>query len=468
MPSSGPNILWICTDQHNFRALGCADGPPDGIETPNIDRLADGGVFFERAYSPSPVCGPARASLFTGLYPDAAGTAGNNASLADGVRPLPELLREAGYDTALAGKLHFSPKSADHGFEHERLHDAMYDCYRAEEPWTSDYVHWLAEKRFDGDVESVIDIATEDEEAFHERGSLYRFLMGSNWRTEAEHSNTWVADETVEYLRDHRDDPFFCYASFFGPHQPMHAPGKWADMYDPEDVELPPEFDLSRDKPSAAVKRERGRIFRYYDRHDWPEDRYREVLAAYYGQISMIDHGVGRILDALEDEGLAEDTIVIFTSDHGDHAGQFGWFGKSTMYAGSVRIPLIVRDPAGASGARTDSVVNNLGLFQTVLDRCSVEYRDTHSRSLIPLLEDPNRDDWTDETYSDLGNFQMLVRGDHKLIRAQAPNGDYVYELYDTTEQPLDNEDLWDTPELREKQTAMVREIKRRDAELNT
>jgi arylsulfatase A-like enzyme len=464
MPSS-PNVLWITTDQHTFRALGCAEGPPDDIETPNIDRLAGDGVFFERAYSPSPVCGPARASLFTGCYPQEAGTEGNNGAPEDGVRTLPELLREGGYHTSLVGKLHFTPKTGDHGFVHKRLHDAMYDRYRPEEPWTSDYVEWLADERFEGDIERVIDIANEDEESFHERGNLYRFLMGSNWRTEAEHSNTWVADETVEYLREHREDPFFCFASFFGPHQPMHAPGRWADMYDPEDVDLPPEFDQSREKPSAAVKRERGRIFRYYDRHDWPESRYREVLAAYYGQVSMIDHNVGRILDTLEAEGLAEDTIVVFTADHGDHAGQLGWFGKSTMYETSVRVPLIVSDPWGASGARTDHVVNNMGLFQTVLDRCGVDYRDTSSRSLVPLLAEPNREDWTDETYSELGSFWMLVRGDHKLIRAQAPNGDYVHELYDTTDRPLDDVDLWDAPALQEKQDDMVRTLKRKQAD---
>ncbi|WP_276256567.1 sulfatase family protein [Halomontanus rarus] len=457
-----PNVLWINTDQHTFRALGCAEGVPHDIETPNLDRLAREGVFFERAYSPSPVCGPARASLFTGLYPQEAGTDGNNGAPGEGVRTLPELLRENGYHTGLVGKLHFSPKSGDHGFVHKRLHDAMYDIYRSEEPWTSDYVRWLADEKFDGDVQRVIDIANEDEASFHERGNLYRFLMGSNWRTEDEHSNTWVTDETIDYLRNRHEESFFCFTSYFGPHQPMHAPGRWADMYDPEDVQLPPEFDQSREKPSAAVKRDRGKIFRYYDRHDWPKERYREVLAAYYGQVSMIDHGIGRILDALEEEGLTEDTIVVFTSDHGDHAGQLGWFGKSTMYETSVRIPLIVRDPQGAAGARTDHAVNNLGLFQTVLDQCGVDYRETSSRSLVPLLEEPNREDWEDETYSELGKFSMLVRDDYKLIRAQASNGDYVYELYDTTARPLDDQDLWDTPELQDKQDDMVRTLQRK------
>lgn len=166
------------TDQHNFRALSCAGHST--VETPNIDRLAGDGVRFDRAYSPAPSCGPARAALFTGRYPREVGIEGNQDSFDSEVRLLPEIFRDAGYHTGLIGKLHFSPKAATHGFVNRDTHDGMYDVYHEEEPWTSNYVRWFAEERVDGDIEAVVKRANEDERAFKDRNSLYQFLVGSN------------------------------------------------------------------------------------------------------------------------------------------------------------------------------------------------------------------------------------------------------------------------------------------------
>jgi len=456
------NVLWIMTDQHNFRALGCAPGQT-AVDTPNIDHLAEQSVVFDRAYCPSPVCGPSRASMLTGLYPSATGFVGNQHSLPDDVPVLPELLSDAGYHTALAGKLHLRPTAAPHGFDHCRRHDAMYDVYNPEEPWNSEYVRWLAGERFDGDIQAVIDRANEDERAFLERGNLYRFLLGSTWRSAEEHSNTWVADETVEYLCEHREEPFFCLSSFFGPHQPMCAPGEYADMYDPADIELPPEFDIPREgRPGVTAKVDHDDLFSYYESQDWSRAQYREVLAAYYGQVAMIDDCVGRILDALESEGMAEETLVVFTSDHGDHAGQFGWFGKSTMYEGAVRVPLIVRDPGSdaVAGSRSQRNVNLIDLFATILDRCDASGPGrTHSRSLAPLLDEPDSDEWDNATYSELSHSRMLVRDDLKVIRCEDRDGRSGHELIDLTQRPYDGENYWDDPSYQPDQERLVREL---------
>jgi arylsulfatase A-like enzyme len=435
-----PNVLWVMTDEQQFQTLSCAGHPV--VETPNLDRLADRGVRFDRAYCPAPACGPSRGALFTGRYPWNNGMTGNNAQIDDGVELLPELLADAGYHTGLVGKLHFKPKAAPHGFEHRRLHDAMYDLYDPEEPWTSDYVEWLAEKRFDGDATEVIERANADEALMHEDSK--QFFLGANWRAEGEHSNDWTADESVAYLREHREEPFFLFASFFAPHHQHLAPGEWGDLYDPEDVPLPDGFDLSvADRPVGKIAGG-GKEERFADLN---ERDYREILAAYYGLIAHVDHCVGRVLDELEAQGLREDTLVVFTSDHGDHAGQFGWFTKGNMYANSVRVPLVVDAPDGASGAATDHVVNNLGLFDTVLEWCGVDAPETSSRSLAPLLNDPHRDDWTDRTYAEIGDpygpETMLVDGDLKLMRTRDENRRLVHELYDTTERPLDATDLF-------------------------
>lgn len=473
MTESRPNVLYIMTDQHNYRALSCAGH--ETVETPNIDRLAESGLYFENAYCPSPVCGPSRAALFSGLFPRANGVTDNWVEFDDGVPVLPQLLQENGYHTALVGKLHFEPVAKPHGFDYIKKHDSMHDLYESEEPWNSAYVKWLADKKYDGDVQKVIDRASEEESSFVENQNLRRFLMGDNWRSAEEHSNTWVANEACEYLHQHRDEPFFLFASFFGPHQPMAAPGKWSDMYDPDEITLPEEFYLDiDDKPAAQAKSQHRDFFRYYDRYDWSEDQYREILAAYYGQVSMIDEKVGEMLDELDRQGLADDTIVVFTSDHGDHAGQFGWFHKTTMYEGSAHVPLVVRDPGydDASGERTGSVVNNMDLFDTILERCGVEYDGpSHARSLVPLFENPKRTDWENETYSELhsrGGWSMLIQDDYKLLRAKSPEGDWVHELYDLTTSPRDAGNLWDDPEYRDVQQHMVQELQKRHDEYAT
>jgi arylsulfatase A-like enzyme len=458
-----PNVLWVLTDQHNARALGYA-GHPD-VETPNLDRLAAEGVAFERAYCPSPVCGPARASLFAGEYPREHGFRTNNDGFDDrrDAGLLPGRLSAAGYHAALAGKLHFTPKAAPHGFDRRWLHDAPYDTYHAEEPWTSDYVRWLADRR-ECDRADVIATANDDEAAFIERGDLHRFLLGSDWRADAEHANTWVTDRAVEYLRDERPagDPFFLFASYFGPHQPMRAPGEWAEMYDPEAVTIPETFDLDPDRPVVRAKEARSAPLRHLRDHPWPEERYREVLAAYFGQISMIDRGVGRLLDELERQGIREDTVVVFAADHGEHMGQFGWFFKGTMYEGAARVPLVVSDPArpDAAGERTDRVVNTLDLYATLAARCGLDPTpEKPSRDLGPLLADPDRADWADETFAELPEQWLLVGAGHKLIRARTPGGDVVHELYDLSADPVDGTDVWGDPDHRAAQSELVRAL---------
>jgi len=386
MPSS--NVLWIMTDEQQFQPLSCAGHPV--VETPNLDRLAERGVRFDRAYCPAPVCGPSRGALFSGRYPSNNGMTSNNTRLDRDVDVLPELLADAGYHTSLVGKLHYTPKAAPHGFEHRRLHDAMYDLYDSEEPWSSAYVAWLAEKRFDGDVTEVIERANADEAAEDSN----RFFPGSDWRGEGKHSHDWIADEAVAYLREHREDPVFPFASFFAPHHQHVAPGRWGDLYAPDEVPLPAEYDVSvADRPVGSIV---GKDERFAGLDEGGD---REILAAYYGLIAHADHCVGRIVDELEAQGRREETLLVFTSDHGDHAGQFGWFTKGTMYANSsvssgrsitgtaftkgtmyansVRVPLIVDDPIeGAGGATTAHVVNNWDCLR----RCSTGVASTAPR----------------------------------------------------------------------------------------
>jgi arylsulfatase A-like enzyme len=432
------------TDQHHAGALSCAGHP--AVRTPNIDRIAASGVRFSKAFCPSPVCGPSRASLFSGLYSSATGATENPGVFKREVDLLPALFRDSSYHTALVGKLHLGPHGVDFGFTENHIHDAGYDTYHPEEPRDSEYVAWLAERKFGGDRNEVIRRFNEDEECFE--ADKFRFIMGSNWRTEEEHCNTWVTNRTLDVIRSQVSGesapPFFLFCSYFGPHQPMLAPEPWGSLYNPDEIELPAEFAVGLDdKPIASAKLD-GSPFR---KNPLSEKQYRQALAAYYGQISMIDHGIGEILDELDRSGLTENTVIVFTSDHGDHCAQFGLFFKCTMYQGAVAVPLIVADPLmkKSAGSECRQVVNSMDLYATLLERAGIAVpKKTHSRSLSGLLRNPQDPGWPNRTFSELGNLKMVADGHWKLIRSRNPAGSPSYELYDLDSPVADSENLWE------------------------
>ncbi|MEA2068069.1 MAG: sulfatase-like hydrolase/transferase [Verrucomicrobiota bacterium] len=446
-----PNILFIMTDQQQAETLGCLNHPV--VKTPNMDRIAERGVNFTRTYCASPVCGPSRASMFCGLYPAASGVTQNHMRHREDTLLLPEALRRAGYYTFMAGKLHLAPIDDAHGFDEKRLHDAGYNIYREDEPIHSEYVQWLANRISGGDINEVVRRFNADEDCLET--DPFRFIMGSDWRPEALHSNMWVTERTLDFLRKRKEMPFFAFTSYFGPHQPMMPPEPWASMYSPDDIELPPEFfTATNDKPLATDKKSTSPIHR----KGLTERQYREALAAYYGQVSMIDHGIGRILDELEAQGLADDTIIIFTSDHGDHAGQFGLFFKSTMYENAVRVPLLVSNPwkPGSKGWKCGKLVNNLDLYATLLECAGVEAPPTASRSLVPLLENPRNPEWNNFTYSELYPWTMVAQDGWKLIRFRRDDGEQIHELYRLDTDIADVSNLWNLPEAGNVQVRLV------------
>lgn len=456
MPTQ-PNILWIMTDQHNFQALSAVGSLP--VRTPNIDRIAAAGVRFDTAYCPSPVCGPCRVSLFTGLYPSEHDVRKNWLCHDHHLPELPDLLARAGYHTAQVGKLHLEPAAAPHGFQWRRHHDSGYSVYYPEEPWQSDYMHWLADTFFDGDMVGLIDRFDADEDAFG--SDPLRFINGRNWRTEAQHSNTWVADCSIEFLREARDPdrPFFLYASYFGPHQPMAAPAPWDKRFDPDEIPLPPEYHTpTEDKPIVQDRAANNRFCQTFA--TLSERQVRECLAAYYGQVEMIDHNIGRMLDELDRQGLADNTIILFTADHGDHAGQFGWLFKGTMYAGSAQVPLILADPARAesAGAVCPRSVSNMDLLATLLARAQAEPPAImHSNDLAPLLADPQAE-WDKPVFSEFHMgpevYYLAALGDWKLIRYRREDGSALHELYNTRE-GLDAVNLYEDPAQADRRNAL-------------
>jgi len=454
----GPNIVLIMVDQMRFDCLGAVGHPV--VRTPNLDALARRGVRFASAYTPTVPCAPARASIFTGRYPDTHGLVGGRSDHLDppDVAVLPELLQAAGCETALVGKLHLKPMSRRYGFGHFLRSDSFWTIYDPDEPRDSAYVKWLTDTLGGDRARDIVRRFDADELAYD--ADEVRFLLGTNVVDEEHHPTPWTAREAAALLRAEHERPFFLNCSFFGPHQPYLCPGRWGTMYPSQEIPLPPDFHVEfEDKPifrgfpflSAQTARRR--------RAGWDEGTYRKVLSAYYGNISMIDHYLGEVFEALDERALWDRTIVIFTSDHGDYGGQFGCFYKSLGYEGSAHVPLIVYDPRTPDPGRVEErTVSTIDLFATALSAAGAAVPpDTESRDLTGLLAGTERT-WDNRAWFKQGQHSMLVRGRHKLMRGPAGEA-AAYELYDLAESPMESVNRIDDPRQSAVAASMRREL---------
>jgi len=350
-----PNILIIHTDEHRTDCVG-AYGNSD-IGTPHIDRLARDGVVYTNSFCPYPVCTPSRYSLLSGLYVHEHEGWGNRSTLKESLETFPRTLRRAGYGTRAVGKMHFTPTYLDVGF------DAM-ELAEQDGPgrWDDDYHRYLMERDlFDG-------IDLEDQ-----RGEFRKHAPDGYWRSfgaevsdleEKHHSTTWIADRTMDALAKwDGKTPQLLMAAFVKPHHPFDPPSPWHEMYDPEKLALLPGWTpecLEHD-----LEYSRG----YFPHESLDEAALRRVMALYYATISQIDHHVGRMVSLLERKGLYDDTLILFTADHGDYMGFHHMLLKGNhMYDPVVKVPLVIKWP-GRERAGTVSLdlVNNIDIAPTLI-----------------------------------------------------------------------------------------------------
>jgi arylsulfatase A-like enzyme len=382
-----PNILFIMTDQHNagyFGYIGRSE-----LKTPNIDELAGHSAIFTSAYCASPVCGPSRAAVFTGQYPLQNGVTTNWIRLKNESGLLTNRLSEAGYYNGVIGKLHLTPVSEDHGFQFRRICDSPYDLYDKEEIVVNDYLKWAAND-MGISPEQLSTLAGESERCGVKDS---RFWLGWSWVDDKHQMTTWIGNEAVSFIKGYdKKQPFFLNVSFFGPHHPYSTSDPWDSMYDPQKVTLPPTFGKVQPGAQPGI------------RPEWPEEIWRKIIAAYSGNISSIDYQIGCIIKALKEKGLWENTLVVFTSDHGDHMGDFSQLGKGTMLESSVRVPLLIKVPGpDKSGKKYPQVVNLIDLYNTFLDYAGVSVNSaiSDSKTIKRLLTGDIK--WQNETYSSLG-----------------------------------------------------------------
>jgi arylsulfatase A-like enzyme len=427
IPMDRPNILLLYTDQQRWDALG-ANGNPD-IQTPHLDRLARQGLNLDRFFVQNPVCMPSRVSMLTGQYPATLGIVRNGVPVPQSTVALPHLLRNYGYASANIGKLHFLPHAnRDHrdvhpsyGFDHLEISDepgCYEDAYRA----------WVRRKAPDqlGQISVGLPPATEvwqgtmgiDDGIQHPEQRFPKEPIPFAADSDLTHS-AFVAEQTMAYLCAHgaqRRAPFFLIAGFYSPHSPWVAPQQFIDLYDPETLTLP--------ALPAAIDAQRTR-------GAFSDRELRAARQGYYAMVSEVDHHVGRILDCLEALELAENTIVVFTSDHGEWLGEHLRYGKG--YPGHdcvTRVPCIVRWPEGLAnpGRTAHDLVEAVDLVPTLLD-CTgipVPYH-LQGRSFLALLE--GRDYVPRTCALTEMNGWKTVRTDRFRYVAEADGGESLYDL---------------------------------------
>ncbi len=422
--AESPNVLLLFVDQMRFDALRCAGHPY--VITPGLDRLAAEGTRFDRCYTSVPVCIAARHALLYGHRCSVTQRFANNVPAVEPLLySLPQLLANHGYATRAIGKMHWRPVRRHHGFDRMELMEEIPD-YREDD----EYLLYLKEHGY-GHVRAVHGI----------RHLLYMMPQRSVLPVE-HHGSTWVADRTIDFLRQHRRRPFFCWSSWIAPHPPFNAPEPYAEMYDLDDVDDPVDPHRGLDTLSTMVHR-----LHNFENTDRLSPRgIRRIRALYHAQISLIDHGVDRILDALEALDLVDNTLVIFTSDHGEMLGDHGLWQKSQPYDPSARVPFLMRLPGRvAAGRVADEIVSLIDLLPTCLDLAGVDYPGTPSLPGHSLLAADGggaavpRDEFVIEHGSPPHRWLSLLRGSLKYNLYLT---DGFEELYDLATDPHECDNL--------------------------
>lgn len=428
-----PNVLLITADQLRYDALGCSGNTC--IQTPNIDALAASGVNFTNCYSIDPVCVPARASITTGNYPHhCTGVKMNGGRIHDNQNKIAEVFTNAGYETYALGKLHYLPYSAPdqprliHGFQHCELAEsgrilAKFDLH-GKQRGIEDYVDYLADAGWKGYSRAH---ATGNNDMHPAPSPL-----------PAEHFvDTWVAERSMHHLREHvekrKDKPFFMWTSFPKPHSPYDPPRPYDAMYDPRRVPKPfGNIDMLKDRDPQMLITAITHGMEYMS----PE-AFQNARAHYYGLITYQDLMIGRLLKFLDETGLRDDTIIIYTADHGDMLGDFGTCFKGNFMEGSVHVPFIVSAPGQVPAGKTSKELVGLqDILPTLKALTGVEMK--HKMDGLDLSGALNgkggvRDITFSQYLDDPMQKYMAFDGRWKYIYSQS---NAVEELYDLENDP--------------------------------
>ena len=470
------NILFITSDQQRADCYGFEGRK---LKTPHLDLLAAEGTRFSACITPNLVCQPTRASILTGLLPGTHGVSDNGIDLPDATgeagycrRLLPGGLQHRLYrQGAFQDRQHQptgskecrqSPQPQDWtgpymGFQHvELMVEGHNTSPPLKPPFAQHYERWYyADGRGDWKNRMLMSKLPPLSDA----AQTYHSGLPVAW-----HNSTWIGDRTIEFLRAHRDRPFCAWASFPDPHHPFDCPEPWSRLHHPDEVDLPEHrtMDLERrpwwhkESLYGTPKMENAELRNFREKHSrtpvQSDRQLRDLIANYYGMIALIDHNVGRILAALDTCGLADDTLVVYSTDHGDWLGDHGLILKGPMaYEGLLRVGLLMRGPGIPKGRVVTEPVSTIDLPATFADYAGVSLADArHSTSLRPLIDnDASRDfafsEW-DLRASRCGVDLWLKTVRTKTHKLTIETNSGAGELYDLANDPQEMDNRFGDP----------------------
>ena len=467
MPDRPPNILWICTDQQRFDTLGCTGNR--FVQTPNIDALAAQSAHFTHCFVQSPICQPSRGSFLTGRYPCTNRLRQNGQSLPDNEKIVPKLLKDADYYCGLSGKLHLAPADPAVNDTIEKRIDDGYDEFN----WAGDpHDNWGLHGSYT--------------KFLHERGAKFETtprqdcpFVSSGMPLEL-HETTWCAEAAIEFMtrREPTGKPWLFSVNMFAPHHPFDPPAELLDRYLRmiDDIPLPDNLndDLANKSYFQAFDAEGayGQSMEY--KRDLKARDHRMIRAAYWAMCDLVDISVGRMLRALADTGQSDNTIVIFTSDHGEMLGDHGIYLKGPyFYDPAVRVPFMIRLPGVISPVKTDALLEMVDLSPTLLEACGLPKNPAmQGISLWPGLcgAEPlkGRENIYCEYYNAMpfhsdptAQLTMLRTQTHKLVVNHTHNSG---ELYDLSTDPGETRNQWQEPALLERKAELLTQLSHRMA----
>lgn len=455
-----PNVLILMSDQHKPHAIG-ADGDPVA-RTPNIDALARSGMRFDSAYCSNPVCTPSRASMLTGLYTHNHGAFNNQTPWPFEIDTIAHHFHRAGYMTGLIGKMHFVDAQT-HGFDY-RLD--FNDWWQYLGPKTKLYADELGRTNSGSGLPQIDDLWRdsgdpwlEAREKDNRAGSVHVGQVSKI--PENDHFESFVARESARFLKNHGSrQPFLLISSFLKPHDPFMPSERFARMFRPDDMKLPSTWGKVDLK---TVPREiQASIMKNAATPELNDvEQAKQRIALYYANLAQMDDCLGRVLSALRDLKLENDTIVVYTSDHGEMLGEHGLWQKFVFYEASVGIPMIFRVPGvTAPGSRSRTHVSNVDLLPTLAQLCRVSVpAKLDGNSFVSQMRYPQ--DPEDRTVFSEFNLRtpnakyMMRQGDYKFCYYTND----ISELYDLKVDPNEMRNLALLPESQKKMEEMRRQL---------
>lgn len=398
-----PNIIWVITDEHNFRTLGCyrdlmasdqaLQWGANVVETPNIDWLADNGAIFTSMYASSPVCSPSRSSMFTGQYPQTVNMQINNKVLDKSYPTIANVLNKEGYKTGYVGKWHLSGNdkpgwspTVAHGFNSNK-----YMFNRG---------HW---KVFGMEKDGTPFIAAKNNNGEPSYG-----MQGANKES---YSTDWLMNRTLDFIEENKKAPFFCVVSLPEPHGPDAVRAPYDTMYKDINFDMPRTF--------LEARSEHDPKWRKFDKRVNEPEKMQNMISTYFGSVKCIDDNVGRLINSLKEDGILENTIIVFSSDHGDLLGEHNQINKGAPFEGAALIPFVIYHGKSIKpGTIVNSAVNNTDWMPTILNMVGVKNKpETAGKDLSPLMQNETETELGNVTFSRIHNSWLAAISDrYKLV----------------------------------------------------